>query len=83
MIPPVCPDGRVRVRNRVSAHTTRMHLDIFHVQEDDFNTYKCVSKNSLGETDGSINLYSTYNVADQHMHYIEYALVVVAMYNCT
>jgi hypothetical protein len=34
-----------------------MKLTIRSVGPTDFGSYKCVSKNSLGDTDGSIKLY--------------------------
>lgn len=37
-----------------------MKLTIVDVDIDDFGTYKCMAKNSLGETDGSIKLYRKY-----------------------
>lgn len=37
-----------------------MKLTIVSVDHADFGAYKCVAKNSLGETDGSIKLYSEY-----------------------
>lgn len=39
-----------------------MKLTIVNVDIADFGTYKCVAKNSLGETDGSIKLYRKYSV---------------------
>lgn len=37
-----------------------MKLTIVSVDIADFGVYKCVAKNSLGETDGSIKLYRKY-----------------------
>ncbi|XP_064103116.1 protein amalgam-like isoform X2 [Macrobrachium nipponense] len=37
-----------------------MLLIIRDLQESDFGTYKCISKNSIAETDGSITLNKTY-----------------------
>lgn len=39
-----------------------MKLTIVDVDVADFGTYKCVAKNSLGETDGSIKLYRKYSI---------------------
>lgn len=40
-----------------NAYKVHMKLTIKAVGPNDFGTYKCVSKNSLGDTDGSIKLY--------------------------
>ena len=34
-----------------------MRLTIHNLTMEDFTTYSCIAKNSLGETDGSIKLY--------------------------
>jgi hypothetical protein len=34
-----------------------MRLTIRDLSQSDFGNYKCISKNSLGETEGSIRLY--------------------------
>ncbi|XP_069194744.1 lachesin isoform X2 [Procambarus clarkii] len=39
------------------SYKTNMRLVIHNLTKDDFNTYRCIAKNSLGETDGSIKLY--------------------------
>nr|XP_033205060.1 neurotrimin-like [Bombus vancouverensis nearcticus] len=38
-------------------YKVHMKLTISSVEMSDYGTYKCISKNSLGETDGSIKLY--------------------------
>lgn len=43
-----------------SAYKVIMKLHIRSVGPADFGSYRCVAKNSLGETDGNIKLYSTY-----------------------
>lgn len=35
-----------------------MRLNIKSVSQSDFGSYRCVAKNSLGDTDGTIKLYS-------------------------
>ncbi|KAF6213066.1 hypothetical protein GE061_010780 [Apolygus lucorum] len=42
------------IENNYKVH---MKLTIHNVGPSDFGSYKCVSKNSLGETDGTIKLY--------------------------
>ncbi|KAG8226568.1 hypothetical protein J437_LFUL004740 [Ladona fulva] len=43
-----------------NAYKVHMKLTIRSVGPSDFGSYKCVSKNSLGDTDGSIKLYREY-----------------------
>lgn len=43
-----------------NVYKVAMKLTIVDVNIDDFGTYKCMAKNSLGETDGSIKLYREY-----------------------
>ncbi|XP_050057020.1 lachesin-like isoform X2 [Aphis gossypii] len=40
-----------------NVYKTHMKLTIISVTSSDYGTYQCVSKNSLGETDGTIKLY--------------------------
>ncbi|XP_044757847.1 neurotrimin-like [Coccinella septempunctata] len=40
-----------------NAYKLHMKLTIRSVNKSDYGSYKCVSKNSLGETDGTIKLY--------------------------
>ena len=48
---------RIRAETQVNNHITQMRLDIIEVRENDITSYRCVAKNSLGETDGKIRLY--------------------------
>lgn len=50
-----------------NAYKVHMKLTIKAVTPADFGSYKCVSKNSLGDTDGSIKLYRKFF---QHLKYI-------------
>lgn len=38
-----------------------MKLVIRNIEASDYGIYKCISKNSIGETDGTINVYREYN----------------------
>uniref|UniRef100_A0ABD2X3S6 Ig-like domain-containing protein n=1 Tax=Trichogramma kaykai TaxID=54128 RepID=A0ABD2X3S6_9HYME len=40
-----------------NSYRTQMRLTIKNLQPGDFGNYRCISKNSLGETEGSIRLY--------------------------
>ncbi|XP_063912146.1 lachesin-like [Zophobas morio] len=44
-----------------SGYTVHMKLTINHLGEQDYGIYKCISKNSLGDTDGTINIYRISN----------------------
>lgn len=46
-----------------NAYKIHMKLTINSVSATDFGSYKCVSRNSLGDTDGSIKVYRKYTVA--------------------
>lgn len=43
-----------------SSYRTNMQLTIRNLQSSDFGSYRCISKNSLGETEGSIRLYGEF-----------------------
>lgn len=38
-------------------YKTRMKLTIISVTAEDYGTYKCLSRNALGDTDGTIKIY--------------------------
>lgn len=43
-----------------SGYKITMRLTINDVDAQDFGSYRCVAKNSLGDTDGAIKLYRKY-----------------------
>ena len=43
-----------------NAYKIHMKLTIKAMGKSDFGVYKCVSKNSLGDTDGTIKVYREY-----------------------
>ncbi|XP_044002273.1 neurotrimin-like isoform X2 [Aphidius gifuensis] len=53
----IAQDGRYEPVLVENAYRVHMRLVIRSVSASDFGTYKCVSRNSLGDTDGSIKLY--------------------------
>ena len=44
-----------------NAYKVVMKLTMKSVSQHDFGSYKCLAKNSLGDTDGTIKLYSKLN----------------------
>ncbi|KAK4291810.1 hypothetical protein Pmani_035389 [Petrolisthes manimaculis] len=46
-------------QNKELPYHTNMKLTITNITQDDYGNYKCVTKNSKGETDGKISLYET------------------------
>ena len=40
-------------------------LTIRNLKEEDFGSYRCISKNSLGESDGTIMLYQLETVTEE------------------
>lgn len=44
-----------------NSYRAYMRLTIRNLQAGDFGNYRCISKNSLGETEGSIRLYGKMN----------------------
>lgn len=52
------PGGRFNFEQiEMENYKVVMRLTINPVTKNDYGTYKCVSRNSLGETEGSIKLY--------------------------
>lgn len=45
-----------------NSHRAHMKLTIKHLQYGDFGNYRCISKNSLGETEGSIRVYGKWKI---------------------
>ena len=58
MVVYISSDDRVKTEFVENTYKIDMKLRIRYVKEEDFGTYRCLSKNSLGETDGSIKLKS-------------------------
>ncbi|XP_076242987.1 neurotrimin [Calliopsis andreniformis] len=54
----VSQGGKYKPILQEDAYKVHMKLMISSVSASDFGSYKCVSRNSLGDTDGSIKVYS-------------------------
>lgn len=51
------PSKRLQLDTLLVGYQTQMRLHIHQVEAQDIGHYKCVSKNSLGEAEGSIRVY--------------------------
>lgn len=51
------PTTKYGTENSENSYRSHMKLTVNNLQPRDFGTYRCISKNSLGETEGSIRLY--------------------------
>ena len=49
---------------QVEDYKLHSRLTIFDIEKEDFGMYKCVSKNSLGETESTLRLYGRQNKDD-------------------
>lgn len=52
-----------------NAYKIHMKLTINSVSPTDYGSYKCVSRNSLGDTDGSIKVYRKCNYSISHLKF--------------
>lgn len=55
-----CAGGKFEPVLIDNAYKVVMRLNIKSVSQSDFGSYRCVAKNSLGDTDGTIKLYSKF-----------------------
>ncbi|GLV43037.1 Dpr-interacting protein delta [Carabus blaptoides fortunei] len=51
------PTKKYGIENNENSYRAHMKLTVRNLQSGDFGNYRCISKNSLGETEGSIRLY--------------------------
>ena len=51
--------NRTEVISSTPSYKSVMRLNIFNVQQSDYGIYKCIVKNSRGEIESSIRLYSS------------------------
>lgn len=62
----------------IPTYKVQMKLTIVDVSQTDYGVYKCVAKNSRGETDGTIRLYSEW--AQQFSYTLQYNIIVIILY---
>ncbi|KAL0891797.1 hypothetical protein ABMA27_015063 [Loxostege sticticalis] len=53
----VLPTKKYAINTEENSYRAHMKLTVRNLQSGDFGNYRCISKNSLGETEGSIRLY--------------------------
>ncbi|CAG9784789.1 unnamed protein product [Diatraea saccharalis] len=53
----VLPTKKYAITTEENSYRAHMKLTVRNLQTGDFGNYRCISKNSLGETEGSIRLY--------------------------
>ena len=71
----VSSSSRMKTTSLVQDHVTLMKLEIFDVQHSDITSYRCVAKNSLGETDGRIKLYGDDDVSTNNFWFLKYLAI--------
>lgn len=53
----IAGDRYVLTEKEINMYAIEMVLHIKRLQSSDFGGYKCISKNSIGDTEGTIRLY--------------------------
>ncbi|XP_076356136.1 lachesin-like [Tachypleus tridentatus] len=53
----IVSDHKYRVKDEHKTYKVHMKLIILNIQADDFGTYRCHARNSLGSTEGNIRIY--------------------------
>lgn len=56
----ILPTRKYDTETTANSYRAHMKLTIRDLRDKDFGNYRCISKNSLGETEGSIRLYGKY-----------------------
>lgn len=65
------PNKKYGTDNMENSYRAHMKLTVRNLQTGDFGNYRCISKNSLGETEGSIRLYGKFKIP----HYIRKVII--------
>lgn len=53
----IISNEKYEIANSEKTYKVQMKLKIKNIEAEDFGTYRCFAKNSLGSTEGSIRLY--------------------------
>ncbi|KAL6445018.1 hypothetical protein ACFW04_002146 [Cataglyphis niger] len=68
----VAQGGKYEPVLKDNAYKVHMILTINSVSPADYGSYKCVSRNSLGDTDGSIKVYRKCNYSISHLKFLPF-----------
>ena len=49
---------------------------MFNISKEDIGIYKCVSKNSLGETESTVRLYGMYGLSYYHTSFYSSTFII-------
>lgn len=55
--------------NVTNEYTFRLTLKLVKLKKSDYGTYKCISKNSIGESEGVIRIYGNFDLYFNHSHF--------------
>ena len=78
----VCAGEKYESVSSDDSYRVYMRLKIRRVSQDDFGSYQCVAKNSLGETDGTIKLYGNFSAALISLQKLEFMFNLVDRFRC-
>lgn len=67
----VLPSKKYIIDYEENSYRAYMKLTIKNLQVADFGNYRCISKNSLGETEGSIRVYGGWWLVQDHKKVVE------------
>lgn len=75
----ILPTTKYATDTSENSYRAHMKLTVRNLQVHDFGNYRCISKNSLGETEGSIRLYGRWKLFS---HLFPLVLVSYVSYFC-
>lgn len=74
-----CSGGGLEPHKIDGSYRSVLKLAIQRVTSSDYGTYKCVSKNSLGDTEGTIKLYRKYFFSNYLLLFLEKRIIEVKL----